>query len=112
MERVMLADPRYWQSHYHGGAEEERWLRHFGYSDRIRYYWPSPAARRAVQDLLGHLGQRTVPSSLVGEFFPDLHARVVSGSVVAQPANLLVESVRDVLRVYAAACDGAGSDRA
>ena len=45
MEAVMLADPRHWQSHYHGGAEQERWLRHFGYSDRVRYYWPSPASR-------------------------------------------------------------------
>ena len=76
----MLADPRYWQSHYHGGAEQERWLRHFGYSDRIRYYWPAPAARRAVERLLGHLGDRSIPSSLIGEFFPDLHARVVSGA--------------------------------
>ena len=104
----MLADPRYWQSHYHGGAEQERWLRHFGYSDRIRYYWPSPASRRAVQRLLAHLGERSIPSSLIGEFFPDLHARVVSGSLVPQPRNLLVEAVRDVLRVYAAACAAAG----
>lgn len=108
MERVMLADPRYWQSHYHGGAEQERWLRHFGYSDRIRYYWPSPASRRAVQRLFAHLGESSIPSSLIGEFFPDLHARVVSGNLVPQPRNLLVEAVRDVLRVYAAACAAAG----
>jgi len=108
MERVMLADSRYWQSHYHGGAEQERWLRHFSYSDRIRYYWPAPASQRAVEQLLGHLGERSIPSSLVGEFFPDLHARVASGSLVPQPRNMLVEAVRDVLRVYAAACTAAG----
>jgi D-tagatose-bisphosphate aldolase class II non-catalytic subunit len=108
MEKIMLADPRFWQSHYHGGAEQERWLRHFSYSDRIRYYWPSPASQRAVQRLLDHLGQRSIPSSLVGEFFPDLHARVVSGSLLPQPRSLLVEAVCDVLRVYAAACNAAG----
>ncbi|MGZ4398086.1 MAG: class II D-tagatose-bisphosphate aldolase non-catalytic subunit, partial [Gaiellaceae bacterium] len=104
MEKVMLADPRYWQSHYHGGAEQERWLRHYGYSDRIRYYWPSPDSRRAVERLLSHLSERSIPESLVAEFFPDLHARVVGGALVPQPRKLLLEAVRDVLRVYAAAC--------
>ncbi len=106
MENVMLADPRHWQSHYHGGAEQERWLRHFGYSDRVRYYWPSPASRRAVEGLLGRLGERSIPSSLILEFFPEAHARVVDGSLVPQPRSLLVEAVRDVLRDYAAACAG------
>ena len=108
MERVMLADPRYWQSYYNGGADQERWLRHFGYSDRIRYYWPSPVSRHAVEQLLGHLSERSIPESLIGEFFPGLHARVVSGSLAPKPRNLLVEAVRDVLRVYATACNAAG----
>jgi D-tagatose-bisphosphate aldolase class II non-catalytic subunit len=107
MERVMLADPRHWQSHYHGGSEQERWLRHYGYSDRIRYYWPSPDSGRAVERLLSHLSERALPESLIAEFFPDLHARVVGGGLVPQPRSLMLEAVRDVLRVYAAACDAA-----
>jgi D-tagatose-bisphosphate aldolase class II non-catalytic subunit len=109
MERVMLADPRYWRSHYHGGPEQDRWLRHYGYSDRIRYYWPSPDSARAVERLLSHLSERSIHESLIAEFFPDLHVRVVGGELVPQPRNLLLESVRDVLRVYAAACETAGA---
>ena len=56
MEREMTSNPRYWKPYY-GGAPDESVLRHFSYSDRIRYYWSSPAANSAVQSLLGRLGE-------------------------------------------------------
>jgi D-tagatose-bisphosphate aldolase class II non-catalytic subunit len=105
MERVMLADPGYWRSHYHGGPEQERWLRHFAYSDRIRYYWSAPASEGVVAELFSRLGDRSIPESLVAEFLPDLHGRVVGGLVPAEARALVLEAVRDVLRGYAAACD-------
>lgn len=52
MEAVMLADPGKWQGHYHGDVDTLRHLRHAGLADRIRYYWPQPAAQAAVVDLI------------------------------------------------------------
>lgn len=55
LEAEMCADPKYWQGHYTGDAQSLRILRHFGFSDRIRYYWPRPAVVEAVRELKSDL---------------------------------------------------------
>lgn len=109
MERVMLADPGHWRSHYPGTPEEQRRLRHFGYSDRIRYYWPAPAAAAAVDRLLARFGDTPIPETLVSQFLPTLYPRAVGGQVRPVARGMLVEAVRDVLRTYAAACHTGGA---
>ncbi|WP_421723151.1 class II D-tagatose-bisphosphate aldolase non-catalytic subunit [Bauldia sp.] len=65
MERLMTADPGYWQRHYAGDGEALRLQRHFAYADRIRYYWAQPAAREAVTALMARLtGPRPLPPLL------------------------------------------------
>lgn len=51
METLMLMRPDYWKAHYSGTEEAVRILRHFGYADRIRYYWTQPEAVSAVAAL-------------------------------------------------------------
>ncbi|MDE9449222.1 class II D-tagatose-bisphosphate aldolase, non-catalytic subunit [Aliiroseovarius sp. Z3] len=51
MEKVMLANPAYWQGHYNGDAQALYQQRHLGLADRIRYYWPDPTAQAAVAAL-------------------------------------------------------------
>jgi len=104
MEREMLASPQHWQLYYHGEADQQRWLRHFSYSDRIRYYWAYPPARQAVERLLGYLSDKAIPEPLISEFLPTLYPRVVSGLLTPHPRELLLAAVRDVLRAYADAC--------
>ncbi len=104
MENIMLAQPGNWRSHYHGSNAELRAQRHFSYSDRIRYYWPHPRAARAVEQLLIQLEAKPLPETLISQYLPRLYARVRSGDIAAQPRALVVESIRDVLRLYAAAC--------
>ena len=55
LERVMLADPRHWRSYYPGSPQEQHTLRHYSYSDRVRYYWPVPEVQAAVDDLFRRL---------------------------------------------------------
>ena len=51
--RSCSAEPADWQPYYGGSADGAACLqRHFSYSDRIRYYWPHPQARAAVDLLL------------------------------------------------------------
>ena len=104
MEREMLANPGYWQSHYRGDPEEQRVLRHFSYSDRIRYYWAASPAQEAVRRLLDRLTGTSVPAPLISQFLPTLYPRVAGGTLDPTPRTLVLEAVRDVLRVYAAAC--------
>ncbi len=104
MEDVMLAQPGHWRTHYPGSPDEQRVLRHYSYSDRIRYYWPAPEAQKAADDLLARLGPAPLPETLVSQFLPRLHDRVLRREIKADPRTLLLESVRIVLRTYARAC--------
>jgi len=106
MEQVMLADPAHWRSHYPGTPEQQRVMRHYSYSDRIRYYWTVPAARQGVEALLAHLAGRRIPETLISQFLPLLYRRVVDGQLAPEPEALLRAAVGDVLRLYATACRG------
>jgi D-tagatose-1,6-bisphosphate aldolase subunit GatZ/KbaZ len=109
MEREMLAHPGYWKPYYRGDPDQQRLLRHFSYSDRIRYYWASPAPQEAVQKLLARLSGTSIPPPLISQFLPMLYSRVTSGAVGPTPRALVLEAVGDVLRVYAEACRPAKS---
>ena len=109
METEMLANPEYWQSHYRGDPDEQRVLRHFSYSDRIRYYWAAPGPQESVRRLLDRLTGTNIPEPLISQFLPTLYPRVASGTLDPVPRNLVLEAVRDVLRTYASACRTTGA---
>lgn len=100
MERVMLASPGNWQKYYPGTPEEQRLQRHFSFSDRIRYYWPSSGARQATDALLATLGEREIPRPLISQYLGHLDARVAAGLVQPVAHELLVGSVTRVLDIY------------
>jgi D-tagatose-bisphosphate aldolase class II non-catalytic subunit len=104
MERLMLLNPDPWRTHYHGDSAALRILRHYSYSDRIRYYWHEPEAVAAVDRLFARLSGITIPEPLISQFLPRLYDRVASGAIAASARMLAVEAVRDVLRIYAVAC--------
>jgi D-tagatose-bisphosphate aldolase class II non-catalytic subunit len=109
MEQEMLAHPGYWEHYYPGDPNWQRIMRHFSYSDRIRYYWASPGAKQAVERLFDHLRGTTIPASLVSQFLPTLYPRVASGELPWHPKGLVIEAVRDVLRQYDVACRAIGT---
>lgn len=100
MERLLLAEPRNWEKYYHGDADELRLQRHFSYSDRIRYYWPHAEAAAAVEALLARLGGRKIPETLISQYLGTVYPAVAAGTVEATPHALMVEAVRNVVRVY------------
>jgi D-tagatose-1,6-bisphosphate aldolase subunit GatZ/KbaZ len=76
MERLMLADPGFWQGHYHGTSGDLRVERHFGLADRIRYYWPRPQAQTAVAAVLADLAKHALPEPMLWQAFsPEVIAR-------------------------------------
>jgi D-tagatose-1,6-bisphosphate aldolase subunit GatZ/KbaZ len=104
MERLMCDRPAEWQPYYSGSDDEQHVARHFSYSDRIRYYWPLPRARQAVDRLLSELQDVALSETLISQYLPRLYERVRNGALTTKPRALVAESVCDVLRVYAAAC--------
>ena len=70
MEALMLSDPGNWHKHYNGDAGEQRWLRHYSLSDRIRYYWPHVDASAAFEHLSNALNGQSVPGPLFLQHWP------------------------------------------
>ena len=105
MERVMLAAPGHWQKYYPGSDAEQRIERHYSFSDRIRYYWPEPEPRAAVERLLARLGERPIPLPLIGQHLGQLSALVEAGALEPTPRSLLLGSVTRVLNLYAEAIE-------
>ena len=104
LDEVMIADPTSWQSYYAGDLEEQRRLRVYSYSDRIRYYWNSPPVITAAAKLIHNLRQVSIPETMLSAYLPKQYERVREGTLTRDPQALVTDHVRDVLRTYAAAC--------
>ena len=104
VEEVMLRDPKDWQPYYAGTEAEQKLLRKYSYSDRVRYYWHRPEIAAAVERLMKNLSGVNIPESMLSRYLPEQYVRVREGEISGDAEALIVDKVRDVLRVYAAAC--------
>jgi D-tagatose-1,6-bisphosphate aldolase subunit GatZ/KbaZ len=106
LEETMLIRPAHWDKHYRGDAEEQRLMRRFSYSDRVRYYWQEPSVHAAVEKMLRNLEETPIPETLLSGVLPQQYRSVRSGRLPSSPRELIVDQVRQALRPYAAACYG------
>lgn len=104
VEKVMLAKPGNWQKYYHGDDEEQRLLRTYSYSDRVRYYWADPEIDAAAQKLIANLSAQKVPENLLSRYLPEQYWQVREGEIDGSPMSLIQSKVREVIGMYAAAC--------
>lgn len=104
MEEAMLSAPSSWKPYYGGDAQEQKRLRVYSYSDRMRYYWNDSRVQAAVARLIENLSRLQLPETMLSAYLPQQYERVREGSLKNEPEALIVDKVRDVLRVYAAAC--------
>jgi len=105
IEKTMLREPANWKPYYAGTPAEQKLLRLYSYSDRIRYYWHQPEIAEAVDTLITNLSAVSVPESMCSRYLPAQYARLRKKQIAGDPVSLIVDHIRDVLRVYAAACD-------
>jgi D-tagatose-1,6-bisphosphate aldolase subunit GatZ/KbaZ len=104
LDQVMLREPTYWRSYYHGD-ENQLWLsRAYSYSDRCRYYWHSRAVQVEIESLINNLKTHSVPLTLVSQYLPQEYAAIRAGEIEAQPEVIIRHHIQLVLRTYAAAC--------
>ena len=103
-EALMLAEPAQWQKYYHGTADEQRLLRHYSLSDRIRYYWTQPQLNEAVQGLRAALGARPLPFGLAHQYLPDAVEACRAHGEALTAENLIRHHIRAALVPYYAAC--------
>jgi D-tagatose-bisphosphate aldolase class II non-catalytic subunit len=101
MEEQMLGAPKNWASHYHGSDADKRTLRHYSYSDRIRYYWATPQARAACDRLFDTLKGRKVPVTL---FLQHLPSAATWADRACDGEEIAIDHVQRSIEVYAKAC--------
>ncbi|WP_062763358.1 class II D-tagatose-bisphosphate aldolase non-catalytic subunit [Falsirhodobacter sp. alg1] len=91
MENLMTTAPGYWQGHYHGTPAEQRLLRHFGYADRIRYYWTRPEAKEAVAALCARIDGTLAVETLMAQYIrPAAQGRVSALMATGLPLSKAV----------------------
>lgn len=103
-EREMMESPKSWQKFYSGSKEEEKFLRHFSYSDRIRYYWPDKKVEEAVRSLIDNLSDRPIPLPLLSQYMPEQNMAVLEGNLKNKPKELIKAKIKTVLKHYSSAC--------
>ncbi|MFV4846902.1 tagatose-bisphosphate aldolase subunit KbaZ [Edwardsiella tarda] len=104
IEKAMLEAPQNWQKYYSGSEEQVRFARRYSFSDRIRYYWPTPAVQEAQQKLFDNLTQAPIPYPLLSQYLPREFTAVREGQLTLQPEALVKAHVKHILSGYAQAC--------
>jgi len=104
IERTMLNEPKNWLPYYAGTPEQQRLLRRYSYSDRVRYYWGRPEVAGAIDRLVKNLASITIPESMLSRYLPAQYLRLREKRIAGDAESLILDRIRDVLRDYAAAC--------
>ncbi|SFB77415.1 class II D-tagatose-bisphosphate aldolase, non-catalytic subunit [Tropicimonas isoalkanivorans] len=99
LTRTMKDDPKHWKSYYTGTADEIAFKLIYSYSDRARYYLPQPAIRAAVETLFANLSGG-VPEGLLSQFLPAQYRAYRAGKISAEPRDLAIARISDVIDFY------------
>lgn len=108
MEAIMMTHPANWQRYYRGSEEQQRVLRTYSYSDRIRYYWRYPEAEASVVRLMGNLQRTAIPETLLSQYSPRQYDDIRAGRLKNDAKELVLANVKAVLGPYSRACRGEG----
>jgi D-tagatose-1,6-bisphosphate aldolase subunit GatZ/KbaZ len=114
MERLMLAKPDYWTRHYSGRPDEIHRLRHFGYADRIRYYWNQPEAQSVIGAIISLLERQRFEPPLIEQYFaPDTiaQAETIRRTGMGWPQALIAAQIQQALDPYLQASSSAAQLR-
>ena len=104
MESTMLAHPADWKKYYRGDADQQRVLRIYSYSDRIRYYWRFPEIETSIARLIDNLKQIAITETLLSQYCPRQYDEIRAGSLQNDPKAIAIANVRAVLKSYSRAC--------
>lgn len=100
LEAAMLASPGNWKGHYLASGAKLRQLRQFSYSDRSRYYMTQPQVVDAIRRLVDNLRSTPIPMTMLSQFLPVQYQHIRSGALKNDPEEIVLDKVRDVLKVY------------
>jgi D-tagatose-1,6-bisphosphate aldolase subunit GatZ/KbaZ len=92
LDAAMVANPVYYQKHYHGTPAEIAYRRKFSFSDRSRYYMPTEEVKKA-QEVLFNNFKDGVPLGVLSQFMPLEYTKVREGRLHNDPLSLVKDRV-------------------
>ncbi len=96
----MCRDDKYWKKHYQGTELEIRLKRKYSFSDRCRYYMPTPAVCEAADRLIGNLRTVGIPLNLLSQFMPIQYTKVREGELKNDPVELMEDRIINTIDEY------------
>jgi len=112
LDRAMVENPSFWKDYYHGEKSALQLARKYSYSDRSRYYWPQPKVAAALDRLIANLTAYPPPDALLSQYLPRQGELVREHRLDRVPGEMIRSKIREVLRVYAAACGRKAEEKA
>lgn len=100
LDEAMLADDKHWKKHYQGTELEIRMKRKFSFSDRCRYYMPTPSVEAAKERLIGNLRKLGIPLNLLSQFMPIQYTKVREGLLENDPVALVEDRIINTMDEY------------
>lgn len=100
LDETMCAEDKHWRKHYQGSELEVRMKRKYSFSDRCRYYMPTPAVEAAKERLIGNLRTLGIPLNLLSQFMPIQYTKVREGLLVNDPEALVEDRITNTIDEY------------
>lgn len=100
LEAEMLKEGKHWRKHYQGTELELRMKRKYSFSDRCRYYMPTPAVEAAKERLISNLRTLGIPLNLLSQFMPIQYTKVREGLLVNDPVELVEDRIINTIDEY------------
>ena len=100
LDAEMLKNDKNWKKHYQGTELEIRLKRKYSFSDRCRYYMPTPAVEAAADRLLTNLRTLGIPLNLLSQFMPIQYTKVREGHLENDPEALIRDRIINTIDEY------------
>ena len=100
IDKAMDDNSDHWTPYYHKERDDVYQLKHFSYSDRIRYYWTVPEVSNALSTLFANLADKTIPQTIVSQYFPEREF----GALDASARQLVADHISLCTARYFNAC--------
>ena len=105
IDEIMVSDPKYWNKYYFGSEHDKAIQRHYGLSDRCRYYYADATVNAAAKKLVENVSTIDLPLGLIHQFLPNQYEKIVTGRLNPDVDSLICDHIIDVVRNYEYATD-------
>lgn len=104
LENEMLKHPEHWKKHYGGMLNELQLKMRYSFSDRSRYYLPTPELIASIQRLVNNLSETKIPLVLLSQYMPIQYLKVRQGELPLNPECLIMDRIGYCINEYAYGC--------